>query len=207
MFPHLWRTTAWQESPEMPAWRVSEANPADAANILTAMCGDTPTTTPAFATHFLPRQGPALATARKMGIGLRVDSRIALDHHAINMSQTIHIHLGNLFNASSSRTATLFMHNVRQAKNDGRDVQLMFEHSTVTLQGPCRPVALTQAINRMLASRAPPPRANCAGCRHYRRIAEMPGNQGQCHLGPPEPNSDCNLQGNHHWCPAHEPGA
>ena len=156
--------------------------------------------TVAFTTHFMQRRSPIANLIAKLGLSISDQSNITISYEKIHIQQERTITLWGLKPYILKKTNALYMYAINQATNDGKTVNIFNTSSHERTPDLCRPIAFTQAINRMLASALPPPVQNCSSCSHYHRWAAE-GNQGECTITQLEEHSDCPQQGHHHWCP------
>ena len=189
-----------------PSWRVSNAGPAQAGDVLSLLNDQSPEipSEPGFSTHFQTTRGPLARATRALGCYTKETSKVTVSHRVITLTRERHSHLFGMPDTTTLITGVLFMHHIMEALNHAPDVTLVFANDEHTLRNLCRPTAFTQAVNRMLASPEQPPDERCGTCQHYRRWNWSDGgNEGHCVATTPEAHSDCPQQGNDHWCPAY----
>ncbi len=185
-----------------PKWRSTDVGPADRHDIINVinMAATTRESNLAFVTHFMQSRHPANRLMKMIGTIVSEESEVSVSRRKVELRQMEKISLCGLELQLKNVHHVIFMYHVTEAVTNGETVGIMMPDHRVELTGLCRPMAFTQAINRMLTSAATPPSENCSSCIHYRRW-QTEGNQGECTLEPPETNSDCPQQGNKHWCP------
>ena len=189
---------------ERPGWRMSNAQPATGDLIARTLQGEPSAPQhPALRTQFRGALNRMERWARRAGLKTVRKSEVTVSHDVITISDQEERSLAGLNLTFRKSEGAIVMHHIMQATNDGKDVTLLLTKGQVTISNLCRPVTFSQCVNRMLASAEPPPQRNCANCRHYRRWP-VEGNRGECAIGADEPDPECGLRGNDHWCPAHE---
>ena len=172
-----------------PAWRTTEVGPAQPQDLVNVMqMTPTSNTSPAFVTHFMQRKTPATILIKMIGATVSEENDVSLYQRKVEIRQLKKIRLFGLEITLKNELQVIFMHHVAEAMNDGKNMNLMMADHRVEFTGLCRPIAFTQAINRMLASASTPPSENCSSCRHYQRW-QTKGNQGECTIRPPETQS------------------
>ena len=176
-----------------PHWRTSNAGPAQAEDIISAMQERPSSSSPAFSTHFRKTTHSALRLANALGCSLTEESQVDVSHRVISLTHERQIHLFGIRMMTMRHRSVFFMHHIMEAKSNAPDVILVLAHGKHTLKNLCRPVAFTQAVNRMLAHPEQPTGENCGSCRHYRRWNQTE-NQGHCTATTPEVYSDCPQQ-------------